>query len=91
MEKTGLLPGAGVACVRCRAGMPHEEPSPAPGLRSLLSLVTHALSNVPAEMTVFIIFDAVTVTLKLNSRFQWEERESNIIFLILLLVLKCGY
>lgn len=44
------------------------------------SLVTHALFNVPVEMTVFMILDAVTAAFKLNSEFQWEERESSIIF-----------
>lgn len=62
------------------------------GLGSLLSLVT--LFNIPVEIMVFKIFNADTVLFKLNSEFQWKERESNMfwfVFLILLLVLACCY
>lgn len=45
-----------------------------------------------SEVTLLVISDVLTVTFKLNSKFQHEERESNIIwFLILVLVLKCVY
>lgn len=92
MEKTGLVPELMWHVADAGRGCPAENPHQPQDLAVLNLSSSHVLFSVWVEMTLMIISDAVTVTFKLNSEFQQEERESNIIwFLIFVLVLKCGH